>query len=120
MAPGSFTYSDPNAFSPDEAIDRINLFLLPQGYALVRSGALISVISLGDPRSMQQLDSLAKLVTTDELAELNDHDVVKCLFKLGELKAEDAVDELSALSLMTTPATFTKTNQLMIPIPSAN
>ena len=28
---GSFTYSDPNSFTPAETIDRINLFLIPQG-----------------------------------------------------------------------------------------
>ena len=55
-----------------------------------------------------------KSVTIEQLDQLNDHDVVKCFFPLGELKAEDAVQELSALNLMTTPAVFTKTNQLMI------
>lgn len=111
---GSFTYSDPNAFAYQDAIDRLNLFLLPQGYALVQSGKLLSVINLGDPRSMQQLDALAELVTADQLEERSPHDVVKCLFPLGELKAEDAVEELSVLSLMTTPAVFNKTNQIMI------
>ncbi len=111
---GSFSYSDPNAFSHQGAIDRINLFLLPQGFTLVRSGRLLSVINLSDPRSMQQLDSIAALVTVEELAERNNHDVVKCIFPLGEIDAEDAVDELSAINLMTQPAIFSKTNQLMI------
>lgn len=111
---GSFSYSDPSRFSPQEAIDRINMFLLPQGFSLVRSGKLLSVINLADPRSMQQLDTIAKMVTEDELDGLPDHDVVKCIFPLSELRAEDAVDELSALNLMTTPAVFAKTNQLMI------
>ncbi len=111
---GSFTYSDRNTFTPQEAIDRVNLFLLPQGFSLVRSGKLLSVINLTDPRSMQQLNALAKLVTVEELNQLSDHDVVKCIFPLGELDAEDAVEELNALSLMTPPAVFAKTNQLMI------
>ncbi len=111
---GSFTYSDPNPFTYQEAIDRVNLFLLPQGFTLVRSGKLLSVINLGDPRSMQQLDALAELVTVEELDQLNNHDVVKCFFPLGEFETEDAVEELSALKLMTTPAVFTKTNRLLI------
>ncbi|MCP4853160.1 MAG: general secretion pathway protein [Fuerstiella sp.] len=111
---GSFTYSDLNSFTPQEAIDRVNLFLLPQGYSLVRSGKLLSVINLTDPRSMQQLNALAILVTVEQLDQLSDHDVVKCIFPLGELDAEDAVEELNALSLMTPPAVFAKTNQLMI------
>ena len=111
---GSFTYSDSNSFTPDEALDRLNLFLLPQGFTLVRSGKLLSVINLSDPRSLQQLDSLAKYVTIDQLQNASDNDVVKCIFPLGELDAEDAVDELSALKLMLAPAVFSKTNQLMI------
>jgi type II secretory pathway component GspD/PulD (secretin) len=111
---GSFTYSDPDSFTPDEALDRLNLFLLPQGFTLVRSGKLLSVINLSDPRSLQQLDSLAKFVTIEELQDASDNDVVKCIFPLGELDAEDAVDELSALKLMLAPAVFSKTNQLMI------
>ncbi len=111
---GSFTYSDPSPYTHQGAIDRVNLFLLPQGFTLVRSGKLLSVINLGDSRSMQQLDALADFVTVAELAGRENHDVVKCIFPLGELDAEDAVQELSALNLMTTPAVFSKTNQLMI------
>ena len=111
---GSFTYSDPSAFKHQDAIDRVNLFLLPQGFTLVRSGQLLTVINLSDPRSMQQLDAMADLVTVDQLADRNNYDVVKCIFPLGDIESEDAVNELSALKLMTTPAVFTKTNQIMI------
>lgn len=111
---GSFTYSDPNRYTPQQAIDRVNIFLLPQGYTLVRSGQLLSVINLSDPRSMQQLNVLAKLVTQQQLLELEDQEVVKCFFPLERLTAEDAVEELSALNLMTTPSVFSKTNQLLI------
>ena len=111
---GSFTYSDPNSFTSQEAIDRINLFLLPRGFTLVQSGKLLSVINLSDPRGQQQLDTLARLITLDQLEEANDHTVVKCIFPLADLDAEDAVEELSVLNLMTTPAVFARTNQLMI------
>lgn len=111
---GSFTYSDGSAFTPDEAIDRVNLFLVPQGFALVRTGQLLSVINLGDPRSRQQLDAIAKLVTAEDLDELKDQDVVKCIFPLGDIDAEDAVQELSVLNLMTTPEVLARTNQLII------
>ncbi|NQV23414.1 MAG: general secretion pathway protein [Rhodopirellula sp.] len=111
---GSFTYSDTKSFSPDEAMDRLNLFLLPQGFTLVRSGRLLSVINLADPRSLQQLDALAKVVTVQQLEQSSDNDVVKCIFSLGELDAKDAIEELSALKLMMTPAVFGRTNQLMI------
>lgn len=111
---GSFTYSDARAFTPTEALDRLNLFLQPQGFTLVRSGKLLSVINLADPRSLKQLDSLATMITVDQLDKQLDHDVVKCIFPLGELDAEDAVDELSALNLIITPAVFARTNRLLV------
>ncbi len=111
---GSFTYSDANAFTYQEAIDRINLFMLPQGFALVRSGRLLSVINLGDPRSMRQLDAIAEMVTVEQLDQYNSHDVVKCIFPMGDIDAEDAVPELTSLDLMTTPTVLARTNQLMI------
>ena len=111
---GSFTYTDPEPFTHQQALDRVNVFLLPQGYTLVRSGKLLSVINLSDPRSMQQLRVLAQFVTLEELKDRKDHDVVRCIFPLGELKAEEAVQELAPLNLMSTPDVFSKTNQLMI------
>ncbi|MGI9471424.1 MAG: secretin N-terminal domain-containing protein [Rubripirellula sp.] len=111
---GSFTYNDPSAFTHEDALDRINLFLLPEGFTLVRSGNLLSVISLGDQRSMQQLDAMAELVTVEELKDRNRHDVVKCMFPLGDIEAEEAVQELSVLKLMSTPEILEKTNQLII------
>ncbi len=110
---GSFTYSDPRVFKHADAIDRINLFLLPEGFTLVRSGQLLSVINLGDQRSMQQLDAMAELVTTDELKDRNRHEVLKCIFPLGDIDPEEAVQELSVMNLMTTPEVLGKTKQLI-------
>ena len=106
---GSFTYSDPRVFTHAEAIDRINLFLLPEGFTLVRSGQLLSVINLGDQRSMQQLDAMAELVTTDDLKDRSRHEVLKCIFPLGDIDPEEAVQELSVMNLMTTPEVLGKT-----------
>ena len=111
---GSFTYSDPRVFTHAEAIDRINLFLLPEGFTLVRSGQLLSVINLGDQRSMQQLDAMAELVTTDDLKDRSRHEVLKCIFPLGDIDPEEAVQELSVMNLMTTPEMLGKTKQLII------
>ena len=111
---GSFTYSDPASFTPQEAIDRVNLFLIPQGYTIIQSGRLLSVIDLGDARSAKQLDALAQLVKLESLVDYESHRVVKCFFPLEELKAEEAVEELQALNLMLPPAVFEKTNQLLI------
>ncbi|WP_442506238.1 secretin N-terminal domain-containing protein [Novipirellula sp. SH528] len=114
LPPGSFTYTDPTAFSHQQAIDRVNLFLLSEGFTLVRSDQLLSVINLSDPRSLQQLDVLAKLISVEDLADTSEHHVVKCMFSLGDIDAEEAVQELAALKLMSSPAILSRTNQLMI------
>ena len=111
---GSFTYSDPRRFTHAEAIDRVNLFLLPEGFTLVQSGKLLSVINLGDQRSMQQLDAMAELVTPEELDGRNRHEVVKCIFPLGDIDPEEAVQELSVMKLMTAPEVLGKTKQLIV------
>ncbi len=114
LPPGSFSYSDAQRYTIDTALDRLNLFLLPQGFTLVKSGQLLSLINLADPRSLQQLDALATRVVPSELDQRNEHEVVKCLFPLGELSVKDALEELQPLKLMTTPAAFQRTNQLLV------
>ena len=114
LPPGSFSYSDPNSFTVQSAKNGLNLFLLPQGYTLVKSGRLLSLINLADARSLQRLDTLATLVTPEQLEQRDDYEVVKCMFPLGELSVEDALEELKPLKLMANPAAFHRTNQLLI------
>jgi type II secretory pathway component GspD/PulD (secretin) len=114
MPAGSFTYFDPETFSPDEAISRVNLFLIPQGYTVVRRGKLLSVIGLGDPRSLQQLDALAALTPLEQLEQRSEHEMVKCVIPLGDVRAEDAIAELRPLLLMIAPVVLPKSNQLIV------
>lgn len=114
LPPGSFTYSDKRVYSPPEAIDRVNLFLIPQRYSLVRSGTLLSVISLDDERSVRQLDAMAQAVDPQELANLPANELVKCLFPLGSIQPEDALRDLDGLLLLREPVLLRQTNQLLI------
>jgi hypothetical protein len=114
LPPGSFTYADPNAYTPEQAIDRINLFLIPQRYSLVRTRKLLCVISLDDETSLRQLDAIAPLVSTEELAQRNPGEVVTCLFSLGSAPPDQAVQELSGLLLIREPALFRTANQLLV------
>ncbi len=111
---GSFSYADSDYFTVNEAITRLNLFLLPRGFTLVRRGQLLSVINLGDPRGLQQLDAMSTVVTLDELDKIDDHEVVKCFVPLGELVPTEVINEMQPLSLITTPVVLPKSNQLII------
>jgi type II secretory pathway component GspD/PulD (secretin) len=111
---GSFTYSDPSEFTIDEAISRVNLFLIPQGYSIVKRGTLLSAISLVDPRSLQQLDALATPTSIADLANRSEHEIVKCMVPLGDVAADVALSELKPLSLMLAPVLLPKSNQLIV------
>lgn len=111
---GTFSYSDPTGFSAESAIDRINLFLLSDGYTLVRSGGLLTLVNLADPRGVQKLTILARLVSAAELNDASSYDVVKCIFPLNDVRASDAVQELQALNLMVAPTILSKTNQILV------
>lgn len=114
VPPGSFTYADDTGYTPDEAIERINLFLIPQGYAMVRQGRLLSVINLSDPRSVQQLEAMADLIAVDDLPQRGRHDVVRCLFPIGDASPSAVVQELRSISLMTDPVVLAQSRQLLI------
>ncbi len=111
---GSFSYSDSNRYSTTAAIARLNVFLQPQGFTLVRGGRLLAVINMNNSGSMRQLDTLATMVAPAELAELDDYEVVKCMFPLGELETAEALEELTPLNLMSSPTVFSRTKQLLI------
>lgn len=114
LPPGSFTYEDPNAFTIDEAIARLNLFLIPQGYTIVRRDQLLSVLSLSDPRSLQQLDALASVRTVDQLQDLSEHEIIKCSLPIGDLVADEVVAELKPLMLMNPPVVLPRSKQIVV------
>lgn len=114
LPPGSFTYSDPGTYSPEQAIDRINLFLIPQRFSLVRTEKLLSVISLDDEASLRQLSAMAKLVTPDELPHRNPGEVVQCLFPLNAAQPDQVLQELTSLLLIREPALLRTANQILV------
>lgn len=114
LPPGSFTYSDPGSYTPEQAIDRINLFLIPQRFSLVRTENLLSVISLGDETSLRQLSVMAKLVTSDELPRRNPGEVVQCLFPLHAASPDQVLQELNGLLLIREPALLRTANLILV------
>ncbi len=111
---GTFSYIDPSEYTTTSAIDRVNMFLLPDGFTLVRSKGLLSVVNLRDPRSLQRLDAMARVVPINELANLDDHEIVKCFFPVNELRPSDAASELVRLQLITTPVVLEASNQISV------
>jgi type II secretory pathway component GspD/PulD (secretin) len=111
---GTFTYVDSRAYTPDEAIDRINLFLIPQRYVLTHSKDLLAVIALDDEAGVRQLDAMAELVSVDQLGQRGDRELIKCFFPLGSLTLEQVTQELGGLMLIREPVVLRNTNQLLV------
>ena len=83
---GTFTYRDDRTYTVDEALDLLNSYLLTKGYTLVRRERILLVLDVENPIP----EELVTLVTTDELDKRGRFELVKCLFPLARMKAEDA------------------------------
>lgn len=83
---GTFTYRDDRMYTVDEALDLLNSYLLTKGYTLVRRERILLVLDVENPIP----EELVTLVTTDELDKRGRFELVKCLFPLARMKAEDA------------------------------
>ncbi|MDT9046906.1 hypothetical protein RSW36_27705, partial [Escherichia coli] len=82
--PGSFSYFDDRAFTPTEALDVLNGYLLPKGYVLVRRDRFLVSLNLdqGIP------PNLVPSVTVDELAQRGRNELVSLVIPVTGLEAE--------------------------------
>ena len=82
--PGTFNYSDPKQYTPEEAIDVLNSVLLTHGFTLIRRDKMLIVqdLSQGIP------DGLIPVVDVAELDRRGDFELVTVRIPLG--KREDA------------------------------
>jgi len=83
---GTFTYRDERTYTVDEALDLLNSYLLTKGYTLIRRERILLVLDVENPIP----EELVTLVTTEELDKRGRFELVKCLFPLARMKAEDA------------------------------
>ncbi len=114
LPPGSLTYSDEQKYTPDQAIAKVNSFLLPDGFTLIRSGRMLSVIGLEDSRRDQLLDSLAEYADLADLDRRGDNEVVKCIFPIAKTDPKAALEEISGLVKLSKPLLMPKSKQLVV------
>lgn len=114
LPPGSLTYNDRLEYTPDQAIERINRFLLPKGYSLIRSGKMLSVIGLEDGRRDLLLDRLAEYADLTELDRRGDHEVVKCVFTIAKADPQQAFTEIRGLVTLSTPLLLAQSRQVVV------
>jgi type II secretory pathway component GspD/PulD (secretin) len=108
---GSFTYHDDRTFTVDEALDLMNSCLLPKGYTLVRRERMLQVFDLETPVQ----EELVPLVTIEELGQRGRFELVKCLFPLARLKAEDVATMIKDfIGPQGKAIPFAKTRQILV------
>ena len=102
MPPGTFTYRDPyRKYSVAESLDIMNGVLLGKGFTLVRRQRTLMVIDLGSGESAEVtrglIRELAQLVAPEQLNDRGDFELLKCLFLLSRMTAEDAQTQIKQL-----------------------
>lgn len=95
---GTVNFKDPSrTYDVAEGLDLINRLLLDRGWALVRRGRMLLLIDLEEENADKLIDAQAELVSVEELDRRGNSDIVKCVFPLGSVSAEAAVEELAQL-----------------------
>ncbi|MDE0735928.1 MAG: hypothetical protein OSB47_08900, partial [Pirellulaceae bacterium] len=90
---GTFNYIDKNYYSPDQAIDVMNGVLLTKGFTLIRRQKQLLMVNLEDTIP----DVWVEFVTLENLADHGHYEIVKCLFQLDKMTAEEAEADLQKL-----------------------
>jgi arginine repressor len=91
--PGTFNYTDSKEYTPTEAIDLLNGWLLTKGYTLVRRERLLMCLDLRDGLP----DGAIPRVTVDQLAERGRFEFISVLLPLDGRPADAALQEITPL-----------------------
>ncbi len=91
--PGTFNYTDPREYTPDEVLDLMNAVLIHQGYTLIRRDQMLMVISLerGIP------EGVVPEVRLEDLPKRGKHELVTLRFDLGRRPADKVVAAIEPL-----------------------
>lgn len=93
VPPGTFNYRDNRKYSPTEALDVLNGYLLQKGFVLVRRNQFLVVVNIdnGIP------PNLVPTVSLEELPSRGRNELMTVLISLEGMSAEDAATEAREL-----------------------
>ena len=91
--PGVFNYTDVKAYTPTEAIDLLNGWLLTKGFTLVRRERLLMCLNLKDGLP----DNAIPRITVEDLATRGRFEFVSVLIPLQARPAETVLSEIKPL-----------------------
>lgn len=91
--PGAFNYIDTQSFTPAQALDVLNGYLIPRGYVLLQRDRFLVVTQLTDGLRTE----LVPTVSLQEIRTRGETEYVKVLLSTGDQKAEDFVDDVKKM-----------------------
>ena len=90
---GAFTYLDPQDYTPTEALDILNGYLIPRGFVLLKRNQFLVVRKIADGLAPDLIPTVAR----ESLASRGENEVVRTIFETGTLPAGDFVEDVKSL-----------------------
>jgi type II secretory pathway component GspD/PulD (secretin)/Spy/CpxP family protein refolding chaperone len=90
VPPGTFSYYDTKEYSPTEALDILNGYLLPKGFVLVRRDEFLVCISIDE----EIAPNLVPVIGADELAKRGKNELLTVVFPLEGVDVEQIAKEI--------------------------
>jgi len=93
VPPGTFNYFDEKEYSPEEALDVINGYLLQKGYVLVRRDQFLVVLNIDDTIP----PNLVPKVKVSDLPKRGKNELMNIILRVENITAEEAAEEAKEL-----------------------
>lgn len=91
LPPGTFNYYDQAQYTPTEALDILNGYLLPKGYCLVRRDDFLVCINIDDPIP----PSIVPNISASELDQRGRNELLTVIFPLEGVDVEQVAAEVN-------------------------
>ncbi len=117
IPPGTFNYIDSRQYTPIEALDVLNGYLIQRGYALVQRDKFLVAIKIADGIPA----TLVPTVTAAELPLRGRNEFVRVLLETGDLEASSIKDDLTKMIGKHGEVTaLSKSNQVIVTATASN
>lgn len=93
MPPGTFNYYDKNQYTPAEALDILNGYLLPKGYCLLRRDDFLVCVNIDDPIP----PSLIPNVSPHDLEQRGKNELMTVIFPLEGVDVTQIATEVNEI-----------------------
>lgn len=91
LPPGTFNYFDQGKYTPTEALDILNGYLLPKGYCLVRRDEFLVCVNIDEPIP----PSLIPIVAPSDLESRGRNELLTVIFPLEGVDVEQIASEVN-------------------------